>query len=111
VEGDTDSIDLLLGAAPSTVNRATKDGTPLCVACEFGQAQAVLCLLPTGATSKGIPCPLMTATANGHESVIRVLLGTKEQIEAFGGVEKIPSALYHAVQKLASCAILDVLLS
>lgn len=112
VEGDTESIGLLLEAAPSTVNRATKGSmTPLCVACAFGQAQAVSCLLSAGATSKGIPCPLATATANGHESVIRVLLGTKERVEAFGGVDKLPPALCHAVQKRSSCAILNVLLS
>ncbi|CAM9441342.1 unnamed protein product, partial [Ectocarpus sp. 8 AP-2014] len=112
MEGDTESIGLLLEGAPSTVNRATKGGmTPLCVACEFGEAPAVSCLLSAGATSKGISCPLATATANGHESVVRVLLGTKERIEAFGGVDKLPSALCHAVQKHTSCAILHVLLS
>ncbi|CAM9981967.1 unnamed protein product [Ectocarpus sp. 6 AP-2014] len=94
MEGDTESITLLLGAAPSTMNRATKVGmTPLCAACEFGQVQAVSRLLSAGATSKWMPCPLATATANGHESVVRVLLGTKERIEAFGGVDKLPSAL------------------
>ncbi|CAN0065953.1 unnamed protein product [Scytosiphon promiscuus] len=103
--GNTASIKELLALAPETVNHsAVRDGmTPLCLAAMSGRVEVIELLLSRGATNKtalqrlgmaNVACPLFLAVIGRKEEAVRCIV--EKGIEAIGGFDLVPSALFAA---------------
>lgn len=100
--GADDAIEVLVGAARSTLNHADKNGfTPLCVAAMAGQESTVRLLLSVGASDKEVwmakkESALVLATRMKQEGTLAVLL--EFGLEAVGGLDAVCTAVGHAIR-------------
>lgn len=116
--GGPPDIEFLLSHAPTVLNDVTVNGsTPLLMAAMEGRENEVRCLLSAGARQPPqwrcamvVTCPLCKAIDDGHENVVRILLGPTG-MEAIGDSSlAIPPALYAATIK-GRARMLDLMLS
>lgn len=118
--GDIASINELLARAPDTINHtAVRDCmTPLCLAAMSGRVDVIELLLSRGATNKaalqkiGIgnaACPLFVAVIGRKEEAVRCIV--EKGIEAIGGFDLVPSALFAAASQSGPPNMLRMILT
>lgn len=96
----SESIRLLTAKAPLTLmNRLdNEDKTALYYAAHFGKEAAVSCLLSAGANDQAMlrrtgGTSLCTAVLKGQESVVRIMISSKSNLDAVGGRLILPQAM------------------
>lgn len=100
---DVDLIDLLVSAAPATLNLADRArATPLLLAATNNKANAVRYLLAAGAKQPAAArqtrtCPLARAVCEGHGDIVRILLDEEGVDAVIGGAEMMRHAVLAAV--------------